>query len=278
MKRIGIALLVLAVFVAGTIATFPALRLAHALVARLPPDTARAVERIDSAHLGFGGLTLEDVTLRPRPNAPPIVVRTLSLRPSLLGIVRGRQGRPWHVRAHGCAGRLTATLDDRAGTDVVSVAFEDLDLVACLAPLQRRDVIEGRAAGEATLLVQPGARTWNGVLRLAGARWQAPGVPRHLALRADDATVRWRLDDVLHIDELALTNEDFSASGTGLVRFPAAPGALELDLRIRVQPTAAMPQANRDLFARLPGSPPEAGGARTFRIRGPLDAPQIGPP
>ena len=127
-------------------------------------------------------------------------------------------------------------------------------------------------------MASPQASSWSGVLRLAGARRQAPGVPRNLALLADQATIRWRFDDQLHVDDLALSNAEFSATGSGVVRFPPVPAAPELDLRIRVQPSATMPQAHRDLLNRLLGSPPDASGARTYRIAGPTDAPQLGRP
>jgi hypothetical protein len=39
-----------------------------------------------------------------------------------------------------------------------------------------------------------------------------------------------------------------------------------------------MLQGHRDLFRKLLGSPPEADGARTFHIGGPLDAPVLGMP
>ena len=78
--------------------------------------------------------------------------------------------------------------------------------------------------------------------------------------------------------DLALANAEFSASGSGIVRFPPAPAVPEVDLRVRLQPSAGMPQAHRDLLNRLPGSPPEASGARTYRIGGPIDAPQLGMP
>ena len=69
-----------------------------------------------------------------------------------------------------------------------------------------------------------------------------------------------------------------AVSGAGRIHFATQDGAPELDFRVRVQPTAAMPQAHRDLFRKLPGSPPEADGARSFRIGGPLDAPILGMP
>ena len=75
-----------------------------------------------------------------------------------------------------------------------------------------------------------------------------------------------------------MTNDEFTASGAGAIHFPSPAGPPELDLHIRLQPTRTMPQAHRDLLNRLPGSPPEAGGARTFRIGGSLDAPQLGMP
>jgi hypothetical protein len=90
--------------------------------------------------------------------------------------------------------------------------------------------------------------------------------------------MRWRLDDALHLEDLALANDEFTASATGIVHFPPALAAPELDLRVRLQPSAAMPQAHRDLLNKLRGSPPDASGARTYRIGGPLDALQLGTP
>jgi len=277
-KRFQFWLVVLVVFTAGMIATFPTDGLVASLLARLPPDAARAVERIGSSHLGLQGLTLDDVTLRPRPDAPPLELRSVTLRPSLLGLLRGRGGRPWHAKVHGCAGTASATFDRNGDQDVVAVEFADVDLVCCLSPLQLRDAIEGRATGNAALTLSPATRGASGVLGLTAARWQALGVPRNLALRADTGTVHWRLDEALHIDDLALSNEEFSASGTGIVRLPPAPAVPEVDLRVRLQPSPAMPQAHRDLLNRLPGSPPEPSGARTYRIGGPIDAPQLGMP
>lgn len=277
MKRLAIGVVATAVFVAGVLATFPAGPLVTALLARLPPDAARTIERVGSSRLRPSGLALEDVTVRPWPDTPPLEVRSLALRPSLLGLLRGRWGRPWHVEARVCAGTIRANLDHREA-DTVDVAFSGLDLVACLAPFALRDPVDGRATGEAALVVTPAARTWTGVLTLAGARWQPQNVPRHLALRADRATIRWRLDDALHLDDVTLTNDEFTASGGGSIRFPPPPAAPELDLRVRVEPTAGMPQAHRDLLSRLPGSPPDRAGARTYRLVGPLDAPRLAIP
>ena len=205
MRRLVVGVVVAAVFVAGLLATFPAGPLVTALLARLLPDTARAVERVGSSRLGLRGLTLEDVTLRPWADAPPLEIRSLALRPSLLGLLRGRWGRPWHVEAQVCAGTASADFD-RAEDQPVDVTFDRLDLVACLAPLALRDPVAGRATGRATLVVTPAARSWTGILDLTDARWQARNVPSHLALRADQATIRWRLDDALHVDQLALAN------------------------------------------------------------------------
>jgi type II secretion system protein N len=278
MKRLAVAVAVLLVFAAGVVVTFPTGPLVDTILARLPPATARAIERVGSSRLGFRGLTLEDVTLRPRPDAPPLEVRSVSVRPSLLGLVMGRSGRPWQVHMSACDGTATARVDRQAGEDTVNVQFTGIDLAPCLAPFTLRDPVEGRATGDAALIVTPAARTWAGVLTLADAHWLAQGMPRHLALRAEQATLRWRFDDALHVDDFALANDEFTASGTGVVHFPPAPAAPELDLRIHLQPSATMPQAHRDLLSKLPGSPPDATGARTYRIGGPLDAPQIGRP
>jgi len=277
MRRLAFGIVVLAVFAVGMIATFPTGSLVATLLARLPPDAARTVERVGSSRLGLRGFTLEDVTLRPWADAPALEVRSLSLHPSLLGLLRGRWGRPWHVEARACAGTATAKVDRRED-DTVDVTFSGLDLVACLAPFELRDPVAGRATGEATLVVTPAARTWTGALTLADARWQARNVPRHLALRADRATIRWRLDDALRLDDFALANDEFTASGSGTIRFPPPPAAPELDLLVRLEPSAAMPQAHRDLLSRLPGSPPDRAGARTYRLAGPLDAPLLAIP
>jgi type II secretion system protein N len=263
MKRLALGIVVLLVFGAGVVATFPTGPLVDALLARLPPTTAGAVER---------------VTLRPRADAPPLEIGSLSVRPSLLGLLTGRGGRPWQVRVDACDGTATAHVDRRADEDTVNVQFTDLDLAPCLAPFALSDPVEGRATGEAALIVTPDARSGAGIVNLAGARWLAAGMPPHLALRAEQATMRWRLDDTLHVDDFALANEEFTASGTGVVHFPPSPAAPELDLRIRLQPSATMPQAHRDLLSKLRGSPPDATGARTYRIGGPLDAPQLGMP
>jgi type II secretion system protein N len=270
-RRLVVAVVVVAIFATGLIVTFPAGPLVAALLARLPPDVAAAVERVGSSRLGLRGLTLEDVTLRLRADAPALEIRSLSLRPSLLGFLRGRWGRPWHVEARACAGTASADFD-LADDGTVDVTFSGIDLVACLAPFALRDSVAGRATGRARLVVTPAARMWTGVLDLTDARWQARNVPSHLALRADRASLRWRLDDVLHLEELTLANDEFTASGGGTLRFAPSPAAPELDLRVRIEPRAGMPQAHRDLLSRLPSSPPDQAGARTYRLVGPLDA------
>ena len=97
MKRLQFWLVVLTVFAAGMIATFPTDRLVAALLARLPPETAGIVERVGSSHLGLQGLRLENVTLRPRPDAPPLELRlqppALRLLASLPGRLRWRSAR-----------------------------------------------------------------------------------------------------------------------------------------------------------------------------------------
>jgi len=276
-RRLAIAVVVVAVFGAGLIVTFPAGPLVAALLARLPPDVAGAVERVGSSRLGLRGLTLEDVTLHPWVDAPALHIRSLSLRPSLLGVLRGRWGRPWHVGARACAGTANADFD-LGDEGTLDVTFAGLDLVVCLAPFALRDSVTGRATGRATLRVTPAAHLWTGVLDLADARWQARNVPSHLALRADRASLRWRLDDVLYVDDLTLANDEFTASGSGTLRFAPSPAAPELDLRVRLEPKADMPQAHRDLFSRLPGSPPDQAGARTYRLVGALDALRLATP
>jgi type II secretion system protein N len=279
MRRLSVALFVLVVFTAGVIATFPTERLARVLRARLPPAVARVVARVGTTRLGCRGLTIDDLTLRARPAAPTLDVRSLSLRPSLLGLLAGRGGRPWEVQGSACGGGATAHLDRAPDGDALTVRFQALDLAACLAPLEPNGPVEGSADGEAAFTLGSGTVMGRGTLAVTQARWQPAGVPHHFPLRAERATLRWTLADrTLRIDDFAMTNDEFAASGTGAIHFPSPPGTAELDMRIHLQPARTMLQAHRDLLNKLPGSPPDATGGRTFHIGGPLDAPQIGMP
>jgi type II secretion system protein N len=277
-RLLAFAIVVVVAFAAGLMVSFPTGRVVDAALARLPPRAAAAVERVGTSYLSLGGLTLDDVTLRPYPEAPPLEVRSLSLRPSLLGLLRGRQGWPWHVTVRTCDGTARGEADRAVDDGTIRLRFEALDLVPCLAPLEPRGAIEGRASGDAALALAPGGTTGSGTVTLAAARWLAEGMPAHLALRADQATIRWRLDGALHLDDFTLSNDEYTATGSGLVRLQPPPAAPEIDLRVRVQPARTMPQAHRDLLSKLPGSPPDATGARTYRIAGPLDAPVLGVP
>ena len=144
-------------------------------------------------------------------------------------LVRGRGGWPWHVSARACDGTASAEVDRAANDGTVRVRFEALDLVPCLASLAPRGAVAGRASGDAALALTAGTSTGGGTLTLAGASWLPEGMPRHLALIADQATVRWRLDGALHLDDFTLTNEEYTATGSGLVRLRPPPAAPEID-------------------------------------------------
>jgi type II secretion system protein N len=282
MKRFAVAAVVVLAFVAGLVATFPSERLVAAVLARLPPRAAAAVEHVGSARLGPGWLTLTDVTLRVRADAPPVAVREVRMRPSLRGLLLGRRGRPWHVTAAACGGGTTADLDRDRNGDRYHLRFERLDLAACLPPLAL-EAATGVASGDAELAVRNGVTTGLGTLALENTRWLPAGFPAHMAFVAEQATLRWTLADrTIVVDEAAMSNPAMTATGTGSMRLPEShPGAAAaplLDLQVRVAPTAAMPQGHSDLQRKLPGGPPDASGTRTFRIRGPLDAPMLGPP
>jgi type II secretion system protein N len=278
-RRLAVAAVVLVAFVAGLLVSIPSDFLVARLRARLPPRVALAVERIGSARLGFGGLTVRDVSLRPRAEAPPIAVDWASFRPSLIGLLTGRGGRPWQVHARACGGEWSGTLDGAPPRDAITLAFRAVDLATCLAPLALTSPLVGTASGDADLTMDGQLVTGQGSVALERARWSLRDWPANLAPEADAATWRWIFDErALRIEDFGMSNRTMGASGAGQLNFPAFEGTPELDFRIRVQPTAAMLQGHRDLFRKLLGSPPEADGARTFHIGGPLDAPVLGMP
>jgi type II secretion system protein N len=277
-KRLAVAAVVLAAFAAGIVASIPSDFLVARLRPRLPPAAAQAIERVGSARLGLGGLTLRDVSVRPRPDAPAVAVDPMTLRPSLLGLL-GRGGRPWHVRADACGGAVHANVDRVAPRDTMALTFRAIDLATCLAPLALASPLTGTASGEADVVVEGALLAGRGTVSLERARWSLRDWPANLAPEADTAAWRWTLEGrTLQVEDFALSNRTMGVSGAGRIHFPAPDGTPEVDFRVRVQPTDAMPQAHRDLFRKLPGSPPETSGARTFRIGGPLDAPILGMP
>lgn len=278
MKRLALFGLLLAVFAGGVAATFPTETIVRLALGRLPPALANAVEQVGAARLGRHGLTLEDLRLRADPAGPPLELRSVSLRPSLVGIVTGRGGRPWHVALAACDGTARATFDRTDGADALALRFDGIDLGPCLAPFEPRGPVTGRASGEATLTGMAGGLHGAGTLTLTDARWDAERIPRHVPLRAEEATLRWRLDGAFHIDEFTARNDELVASGNGIFEAAPAGSSRSMAVRVRIEPTRDMPQAHRDLLNRLPGSPPDTRGGRTYAIGGSLDAPQLGMP
>jgi type II secretion system protein N len=279
MKRLLLGVGLLVVFTAGVLATFPTQRLVDALLTRLPAATTRRIEHIGSSRLGLRGLTLENVTLRVHAGAPALALEEVSLRPSVLGLLVGRSGRPWQARATACGGTATVHLDRESRGDTIALQFDGLDLATCLVPFEPTGPVEGRATGTADFVVAGDDVDGRGSLALRAVRWRPPGVPRHVPLHAEEATLGWTFDEqTFRVDDFAMTNDEFAATARGVIRFPRPRDVPQLDLRIHLQPTATMPQAHRDLLSRLRGSPPDATGGRTYRIAGPLDAPVLEAP
>jgi type II secretion system protein N len=278
MKRALAVVLVLVAFAGGLVVTMPSVLLVRLVYARLPAAAAGVVEGIGGARLGWDGLTLDALTLRLRAGRPPLEVTSLTWQPSLRGLLLGRRGAPWSVRARTCGGDVDGRIEGGWPGDAAQVRFRGLDLATCLAPIDTRGPLAGTAGGDAVFDATGDRRTGRGTFTVTAARWRPAGIPQHLPLDAEQATIRWSLDgDLLRVDALTLTNRELTATGTGTIRL--APGAPpELALELRVVPAAGMPQAHRTLLNQLPGSPLDGSGTRTFWIGGSLAAPQLGRP
>jgi len=137
----------------------------------------------------------------------------------------------------------------------------------------------GSTDGEATLEIGGGSLTGHGTLHLTDAAWQPAGLPRHLPIAADRATLDWHLaTDRLHVDHLELGNRELTATAEGVVTLAPVARDAGLDLMLRIVPQPGMPQAHLDGLRSLPGSAPDRDGGRRFRLAGTLGTPYLARP
>jgi type II secretion system protein N len=259
------------VFAAVLCATFPTDAIVARMLAGVTPPAGTTLA-VGGSALRPSGIRVDGVVLRGADGVTLATAERLVLRPSLAGLLRDGSGRPWHARGVACGGTVDAEL---ARDDVLTLAWDDVDLAACPLFSVAGNRVVGRADAAATL--REGATRGEGTVSLHDAVWDGAGrlVPGLDALHADRAAVRWTLAPA----ELALTTIDVAArevrlQGSGTVAL-AAPFALSAGLTLA--PGTAASGLLRALLAMLPAAADDPD-VRRLAVAGTILAPRIVPP
>ena len=274
-RGLAIAALVVGVFALVGAFTFPTDAVVRAVLERVPlPDGMQLA--FTGAHLRPNGLRLDDVHVLRASGQSAIDAEWLRLWPSVWGFWRDGTGRPWAIAAGTCQGTIDVTVGVEPRRTPITVAFEHVELATCLPYVLKRVDAYGRLDGK--LMVRIGAADppmSDGTLELRGAAWTPGGPLRDLRFRADAGTVTWQLaEHRLELTKIETTSSDFHAVGSGIVRVAAAVDDSVMDVRVTITPGATMPPLLRRYFDALPGTSPDASGARTLRIQGALRDPR----
>jgi type II secretion system protein N len=274
-RRLAIAGLVMAVFCVVGALTFPTDALVQATLDRVPlPDRMKV--SFTSASLRPRGLRLEQVHVVREDGGPAFDAEWLRLRPSLLGLWRDGTGRPWSIGAGTCQGTIEATIGVERRATPIAVTLDNVELASCLTYVRRVDAY-GRVSGMVNARIETeDPYGSDGALDIRGAAWKPGGPLEDLPLRVDAGRLVWQLAErKLELTTIDASSSDFRASGRGLVRFHTPVDDSVIDFRIAVTPGSTMPLLMRRYFDAIPGSPPGAGGTRTFRLGGTLREPRV---
>lgn len=275
-RALAAAGVALAVFAGALAFTFPTDALVRALLVRVPPPGGATVE-FARAVLRPWGLRLEDVLLRRADGHEIAALEAVTLRPSLAGLLRDQSGRPWHLAAVACGGRVDAVLDTDGDGQRLVLDWRDVDLARCPPLAVTGDAAAGTVDGSARLALDPTAGLIGvGTLRIRNAAWQTGGrLPGVAALHADPAVVEWSLaQGRLLLDRIDLHGPELSATGQGSVTLARALGRSALDVALAVTPGPGAPPFVRDVLGGLPAAD-GVPGARRLGLGGTLAAPRL---
>jgi type II secretion system protein N len=261
-RRVAVvAAVAVAVFVAVIAVTFPTDALLRALVARATPYGSVSAS-FTRAHLRPWGLRVDGVGLRAPDGSLVADAEWVSARPSLVGFLRDRTGRPWRLGAGTCGGRIDAVVDRDDAGSAASITWNDVDLGRCPPVALLGETVAGAAA--------------EGRIGLRGGVWKGAGrfVPALETLHADPASVAWTLQgNRLQLTAIAVDGPDVKASGGGTVELARAPRESRLALSLTIAPGPQAPPGFRDLLARLP--PTGDDDTRRLDVGGTLAFPQL---
>ena len=269
----AVAAVALAVFVAVIAVTFPTDAILRALIARVTPSGSLSVS-FAHAHVRPWGLRVDGVGVRAPDGSLVADAEWVSARPSLLGFVRDRTGRPWNLGAGTCGGRIDAVVDRDDGGSAASITWNDLDLARCRPVALLGQTVAGVVDG--TAVVRGAGTAAEGRIGVRGGVWKGAGrfVPALETLHADPASVAWTLQgNRVELSAIAVDGPDVHASGGGTVEVARAPRDSRLALSLTVAPGPQAPPGFRDLLARLP--PAGDDDARRLEVGGTLAFPQL---
>ncbi len=268
--RLATALLVAGVFAAVLAMTFPTDAIVRWAIARAAPGLTGMLA-FRQARLRLAGLRLDGVAFRDPGGAIAVDADWVTLRPSLAGLLQNdHAGWPWFARAGACAGTVDARAERDPTGNVLTFAWDEIDVARCPALPLAAHGFSGVAAGHARMA---GGRV-AGDLGLRAVTWTNV-LPGLRVLRADTASSRWVFaDGRVALTGIALDGPDLEARGGGTVRVGDGAGAPELDLILTLAPGRDAPPALRNFIAHLPGGAPESP-ERRVAVTGPALAPQI---
>jgi len=243
----------------------------------VPPGGLRLV--FGHATLRPWGIVVDQPTLRRPDGSALLALDSLRLRPTLEGLLPGRAGRSWAVRAAVCGGSARANLVADAGVTTVALDWRDVELGSCPPLAISAGALAGRADGSARLVLRPaGEPDGEGDLGLHEAMWRADGggLPGVDVLHADRAFVRWTFrDGRVTLTGIELHGPELEANGDGAVRLASSLEASALDLRLTVMAGPAAPPLVRLAVGTLPPSGKDPRGPRTLVVAGTLDRPRV---
>jgi type II secretion system protein N len=265
--RLGRILVAGAIFAVVVALTFPTDALVRRALARaLPPGGPRL--EFDHASLRPWGVRLGPVTLRDAQGYRLVAADWLVARPSLLGFLHDRAGRPWRATGAAYGGTFAA----QVGREATDLEWHDLDLARMPTLKVGGERLGGTTGGAATL---KGAAA-EGTVGVRGMTW--PGAARFL-VGADampiDATVWWTFaGGRLALDSIAGHGAGVDVKGAGSVRLASPLGRSALDVHVTL---AAGPDASpglRQLIANLPAAA-DGTDAHRLAVSGTIEAPHV---
>jgi type II secretion system protein N len=266
--RLGRLAVAATLFVAVLAFTFPTDAVVRRALALATPPGGPSLT-FARAVLRPWGLRLDDVSLRNPDGTIVAAAEWLLFRPSLVGFVRDRTGRPWHATGGACSGSIEATVSDDGAGSALHLGWRDLELSRC-ALVPSATALEGRSEGTANLRLArdaPIAGEGSANLRSARLRGADLGLPLE-ALHADPAFVRWALAaDKITISIIEVHGPELRVNGSGTVRLKETLADTALNLRLVVTPGPDAPPRLREALAHLP---PASGtpGARLLLVVG----------
>lgn len=271
-----VAAVVLATFAVVIALTFPTDAVVRALLARAPLPSGLQVT-FARAHLRPSGLRLEDVHVLRPDGGSVFDALWLEVHPSIVGLLRGRLGRPGRISVATCQGTITVEVDLDRATTVVAVGLENVELATCVPYLYPEVDVVGRVSGTVNVRYPPrDPVSGDAALEVRSFVLKPGGSLEDVVVRADAGTLRARgADRRIELETLEASGDDFRAVGNGTIRLVMPRGDSPIDVRLTITPGRTAPEMFRRWLAAVPGPPPDPTGTRRLRLQGSIGDPRL---